>query len=135
MSIAMTRGKRKTVWLVIVLYATTVCAGEGLHLLPGCGHAMQLPGGWLSWGASVSDHHASKCLQHVVLGHAMGPSHSAHSADGCPICKLSFLPVYGGSTAAPVSAVSILCNVIWLSEPKVSRSVGSSFLSRAPPTV
>ena len=131
----MTRGKRKTAWLVIVLYATTVCAGEGLHLLPGCGHAVQLPGGWLSWDASVSDHHASKCLHDDVLGHAMGPSHSAHDADGCPICKLGSLPVYGGSTAAPVSTELILCNAIWLSEPKVSRSVGSSFLSRAPPTV
>jgi hypothetical protein len=131
----MTRGKRKTAWLVIVLYATTACAGEGLHLLPGCGHAVQLPGGRLSWDASMGDHRASKCLHDDVLGHAMGPSHSAHDADGCPICKLGLLPASGGSTAAPVSAVLILGNVIWLSEPKVSRSVGSSFLSRAPPTV
>jgi len=131
----MTRGKRKTVWLVIVLYAATVCAGQGLHLLHGCGHAVQLPDGWLSCDASASDRHASKCLHDDVLGPAMGPSHSAHDADGCPICKLGFLPVHGGSTAAPVSARLILCNAIWLSEPKVSRSVGSSFLSRAPPTV
>jgi len=131
----MTRGKRKTAWLVIVLYATTVCAAEGLHLLPGCGHAVQLPGGCLSWDASANDHHASKCLHDDVLGHAMAPSHSAHDADGCPICKLGLLPVYGGSTAAPVSAELILCNAIWLSESNVSRSVGSSFLSRAPPTV
>jgi hypothetical protein len=135
LSIAMTRGKRKTAWLVIALYVTTVCAGEGLHLLPGCGHAVQLPGEWLSWGASVSDHHASKCLPNDVLGHAMGPSHSAHEADGCPICTLGSLPVYGGSTAAHVSTELILCNAIWLSEPKVSHSVGSSFLSRAPPMV
>ena len=135
LSIAMTLGKRKTAWLVIVLYAATVCAGQGLHLLPGCGHAVQLPGGWLSCDASVSDHQASQCWHGDVLGHAMGPSHSAHDADGCPICKLCLLPVYGGSTAAPVSAELILCNAIWLSEPKVSHSVGSSFLSRAPPTV
>jgi len=136
LSIAMTRRKRKTAWFVIVLYTTSVCAGQGLHLLPGCGHAMHLPGGWLSWDASVSDRHASKkCLQHVVLGHAMGPSHLAHGADGCPICALGLLPVYGGSTAAPVFTELILCNAIWLSEPKLSRNVGSSFLSRAPPTV
>jgi hypothetical protein len=131
----MTRGKRKTAWLVIVLYATTVCAAEGFHLLPGCGHAVQLPGGWLSWDASANDRYASKCSHDDVLGHAMGPSHSAHDADGCPICKLGLMSVYGGSTAAPVSAELILCNAIWLSEPKVSRSVGSSFLSRAPPTI
>ena len=135
LSIAMIRRKRKTVWLVIVLYATTVCAGQGLHLLPGCGHAVHLLGGWLSWDASVSDHHASKYLHDDVLGHAMGSSHSAHDADGCPICALGLLPVYGGSTAAPVATELILCNAIWLSEPKISRSVGSSFLSRAPPTV
>ena len=128
----MTRGKRKTTWLAIVLYVTTVCAGEGLHLLPGCGHAVQLPGGWrLSWDALVGDQHAS----HDVLGHAMDPSHSAHDADGCPICKLGLLPVYGGSTAAPISTKLILSNAIRLSEPKISHSVGSSFLSRAPPTV
>src|SRR5271165_473059 len=100
----MTCGKRKTAWLVIVLYVTTVCAGEGLHLLPGCGHAVQLPGGRLLWDASVGDRYASKCSHDDVLGHAMGPVHSAHDADGCPICKLCLLPVYGGSTAAPASA-------------------------------
>ena len=131
----MTHGKRKTAWFVIVLYATTVCAGQGLHLLPGCSHAMHLPGGWLSWDASVSNHHAFKCLHDDVLGHAMGPSHSAHDADSCPICALGLLSVYGGSTAAPVSTELILCNAIRLSEPNISRSVGSSFLSRAPPTV
>jgi hypothetical protein len=131
----MTHGKQKTVWFVIVLYATTVCAGEGLHLLPGCGHAVHLPGGWLPWDASASGYHASKCFHGDVLCHAMGSSHSAHDADGCPICMLGSLPVYGGSTAAPVSTELILCQAIWLSEPKVSHSVGSSFLSRAPPTV
>jgi hypothetical protein len=131
----MTRGKRKTAWLVIVLYATTVCAGEGLHLLPGCGHAVHLPGGWLSGDASLSDHHASQCLHDDALGRAMGPSHWAHDGDGCLICKLCLLPVSGGSTAAPVSAELILCNAIWLSEPTVCHSVGSSFLSRAPPAV
>ena len=131
----MTRGKRKTAWLVVVLYATTVCPGEGLHWLPGCGHAVQLPGGWLSWDTSVSDHHASECLYDGALAPAMGPSHSAHDADGCPICKLGLLPVHGGSAAARVSAELILCNAIWLSEPNVSNSVGSSFLSRAPPAV
>jgi hypothetical protein len=135
LSIAMTRRKRKTAWFVIVLYTTSVCAGQGLHLLPGCGHAVHLPGGWLSWDASASDPHTFKCVHNDVPGHAMGPSHSAHDADGCPICALGLLPVYGGSTAAPVSTELILCNAIWLSEPKVSRSVGSSFLSRAPPTV
>ena len=128
-------GKRKTVWLVVVLYATTVCAAEGLHLLPGCGHAVQYPGGWLSCDASVGDHHAGKCLHDAVVGRAMGPLHSAHDADGCPICKLGLLPVYGGSSAALVSAELILSNAIRLSEPGISHNVGSSFLSRAPPAV
>ena len=131
----MARGKRKTAWLVIVLYVTTVCAGEGLHLLPGCGHAVQLPGARLLRNVSGGGRYASKCSHGDALGHAMGPVHSAHDADGCPICKLCLLPVDHGSTAAPVSAELILCNTIWLSEPKISRSVGSSFLSRAPPTV
>ena len=131
----MARGKRKTAWLVVVFYVTTVCAGEGLHLLPGCGHAVQLPSGWLSWDASAGDDHASKCLHDDGLVHAMGRSHSAQDADGCPICKLCLLPVHGGSTAAPVSAELFLRIAIWFSEPKVSRNVGSSFLSRAPPTV
>ena len=137
----MTRAKRKTAWLVIVLYVTTVCAGEGLHLLPGCGHAVQLTGARPLGDASAGDHHASQCFQasqcshHDVLGQAPGPAHSAHDADGCPICKLCLLSVYGGSTAAPVSAELILCNTVWLTEPTISRSVGSSFLSRAPPAV
>jgi hypothetical protein len=131
----MTHGKRKTAWLVIVLYAATVCAGESLHLLPGCGHALQLPGGRLSWDASLGDHHAMECSHRDGLNPATGPSHSPHDADNCPICKLGLLPVFGGSTAAPVSAELILCNAICLSQPTVARSVGSSFLIRAPPTV
>jgi hypothetical protein len=65
----------------------------------------------------------------------MGSLHSVHDADGCPICALGLLPVYGGSTVAAVSAKLILYHAIWLSELKVSHSVGSSFLSRAPPEV
>jgi hypothetical protein len=94
-----------------------------------------LAGGHLSWGALASDHHPSERSHDDRLGHAMGASHSTHDADGCPICKLGLLPVYGGSTAAPVSAELILRSAIWFSEPKVSRNFGSSFLSRAPPTV
>jgi hypothetical protein len=131
----MTCGKRKTVWFVVVFYATTVCAGEGLHLLPGCGHSLQLPGGHRSWDALIGGHPTSACSHGDRRGHVMGASHSTHDADGCPICKLCLLPVYGGSTAAPVSAELIFCGAIWFSEPKVSRNVGSSFLSRAPPTV
>jgi hypothetical protein len=133
--IAMTYGKRKTAWLVIVLYTATVCAGEGLHLLPGCGHAVHLPGGRLSWDASVGNHHVLECAHEDGLIHAAGSSHSAHDAHDCPICKLGLLPVFGGSTAAPVSAELILCNAICLSQAKVFRNVGSSFLSRAPPAV
>jgi hypothetical protein len=131
----MTRGKRKTAWFVIVLYVATVCAGQGLHLLPGCDHAVQLPGGRLLWNAPVGDPYASTCSHDDVLGHAMGPVHSAHDADGCAICKLGLLAAYSAATAAPVSAELTLCNAIWSSEPRISRSVGSSFLSRAPPTV
>jgi len=104
LSISMTRGKRKTVWLVIVLYATTVCAGQGLHLLHGCGHAVQLPGGWLSCDTSASDHDASKCSHRDVLGPAMGPSHSAHDADCCPICKLGLLPCMAVQLPSPFRA-------------------------------
>jgi hypothetical protein len=128
-------GKRKTAWFVVVFYATTVCAGAGLHLLPGCGHTLQLPGGRLSCDAWVGDHHASECSHGDRLGHATGTPHSSHDADGCPICKLGLLPVYGGSTAAPISAELTFCSAIWFSGPKVSHNVGSSFLSRAPPTV
>ena len=131
----MTRGKRKTTWLVIVFYAATFCAGEGLHLLPGCGHAVQLPGGRLSWDAPAGDHHAFECSHEDGLNDASSPSHSTHDADHCPICKLGLLPVFGGSTAAPVSAELVSCSTIWFSEPKLSRDVGSFFLSRAPPLV
>jgi hypothetical protein len=131
----MTRGKRKSVWLVIVLYATTVCTEAGLHLLPGCGHSVQFSGGRLSRDASVGDHHASECPRDDGLGRATSPAHSIHDADGCPICKLGLLPAHGGSTAAAVFAESIPGNAIRLPESKASGNVGSSFLSRAPPTV
>lgn len=63
------------------------------------------------------------------------PCSPLRDADGCPICKLCLLPVFGGSTAAPVVAESISCSSVWFSEARISRNVGSSFLSRAPPTV
>ena len=131
----MTRGKRTTAWLLILLYAATVCASEGLHLLPGCGHTMHLPGGWLAWDASLSDRDAAKCLHHDVFVHAADPAHSDHDADGCPICKLGLLPVHGGTSGNAVSVELILCHAIFFSQPNVSHRVGSSFLSRAPPTV
>ncbi len=128
-------GKRKTVWLVIVLYATTVCAGEGMHLLPGCGHAAHLRGGNLSLDTFLGDHHASEFSHDGRLVHATGTSHSNRDADGCPICKLCLLPVFGGSTAVHISVELISYREIWFSEPKIARNIGSSFLSRASPTV
>jgi hypothetical protein len=127
----MTRGKRKTAWFVIVLYAATFCAGDGLHLLPGCGHAMQLPGDRLSWDASAGDHHAFECSHEDGLKDATSPSHSTHDADNCPICKLGLLSVFGGSTAAPMSAELILFDAICLSQPKVFRNVGARRVSRS----
>jgi hypothetical protein len=132
--IEMTRGKRRTAWLAIVLYVTTVCAGQGLHLLPRCGRAVQSPSGRLSSAASAGNRHASECSHDDGCRHP-GPSHSGHDADHCPICQLCLLPVYGGSTANPVSTELLLYNAICLSQPRVSHNVGSSFLSRAPPTV
>jgi hypothetical protein len=122
----MTRGKRTTVWLVIVLYATVVCAREGLHLLPGCGHTAHLSGGHLSVEALASK---------GQIDHAIGVSHSTDDNDGCPICKFCVLPVYDCSPAVLITASFNSSSAIWFSEPKVSRSVGSSFLSRGPPTV
>jgi hypothetical protein len=125
-SIAMTRGKRKTAWLVIVLYLTVASAREGLHLLPGCGHAVHLSGGELSPGSSATE---------AQSGDSTGVSQSTADADGCPICKFCLLPVYGGSTAITISGSFIPSSAIWFSEPNVPRNVGSSFLSRGPPMV
>jgi hypothetical protein len=129
----MTRGKRKTVWLVIALYAMTVCTGTGLHLLPGCGHPQQTFGGRLSQNVSAGDHYSTECSCDNEPSGAAGSSGPNHDADNCPICKFCRHSSYGGSIAAPVPSEPILCNAIRFFEPKASGSVGSSFLSRAPP--
>ena len=96
---------------------------------------MHLRGGNLSLDTFLGDHHASEFSHDGRLVHATGTSHSNRDADGCPICKLCLLPVFGGSTAVHISVELISYREIWFSEPKIARNIGSSFLSRASPTV
>ena len=112
--IEMTRGKRRTAWLAIVLYATTVCTGQGLHLLPRCGHAVQLPSGRLSSVASAGHRHASECSHDDGRRHS-GPSRFGPRCRPLPDLPACLLPVYGGSTANPVSAELLLYNTICFS--------------------
>jgi hypothetical protein len=47
------RFRDRIAWSLAAIFLAISAAGESLHYLPGCGHAVELPGGYLFLGLSI----------------------------------------------------------------------------------
>ena len=76
-------------WLVIGLLALISSLGEALHLIPGCGHAVEFPGGYVLFGLdrpNPTDSTDDSAPRFRQPGDDLPPRYD--EAD-CPICRLS----------------------------------------------
>ena len=120
-------------WLVIGLLALISSLGEALHLIPGCGHAVEFPGGYVLFGldrptpTDFSDDSAPRVRQ------PSNDSPPCYDENDCPICRLSGQDKL---TTAGIGSCLALAFVHGLSPIAVEASrarVFRAFHARAPP--
>ena len=76
-------------WFLVGLLALVSGVGEGFHLIPGSGHVVELPGGYLFVGLVKPK--STFCLDNPSpsVGCPQGESPPCYDEDECPICRLS----------------------------------------------
>ena len=85
--------KNLTIWTAVVSFAAASLVGEGLHLLPGCGHDHGVSSGQCHHGVCTcqSQHRAVGCgvaEQHEeAVGGGFPAGHFTGDEDACPICR------------------------------------------------
>jgi len=125
--------RAQTTWFVAALFCLVSAVGEGIHLIPGCGHAVELPGGCLLIGLAKPPMAAFWDGRWPGVRQADGGSPPCYDEDECAICRLC------GQGKLPASGVDfrlvlpIPCGWLPISfQAPQSRSFGL-FHARAPP--
>jgi hypothetical protein len=86
------------------IFLAISAAGEGLHCLPGCGHAVELPGGYLFLGLSV-ERSPGVGQRPTGVGQPRGTAIPLRDAGTCAICEFF---AHSPSLTATVTAVPAL---------------------------
>jgi hypothetical protein len=120
-------------WFVIGLLALISSLGEALHLIPGCGHAVEFPGGYVLFGLdrpAPADYPDDSAPRFRQPGDNLPP---CYDEDDCPICRLSG---QGKQTTAGIDTCLVLPFAHGLPPIVVEASragVFRPFRARAPP--
>lgn len=128
-----TLARRFATYLMIALFAAAVAGGEAWHSVPGCGHWIELPGGYLAWGFSISN--GSLRAAEPVPATAPKSEPQAPLKADCSVCQLT-------GKASPLSPVATCLRVVPANDRTPHRSVqplGRSAIRsiriRGPPSV
>ncbi len=94
-------------WSLAAIFLAISAAGEGLHYLPGCGHAVELPGGYLFLGISIQ---ASPSVGHrpTGVGQPRGAPIPLRDAGTCAICEFFAHSPSPTAMAVAVPALELL---------------------------
>ena len=98
------RFRARIAWSLAAIFLAISAAGEGLHYLPGCGHAVELPGGYLFLGMSIQP---SPSVGHrpTGVGRPQGDPIPLRDAGTCAICEFF---AHSPSPTATVTAIPAL---------------------------
>jgi hypothetical protein len=130
----MHRPARVTIsWFLTATVALVSAVGEGWHLIPGCGHAVELPEGYILLG--LPQPKTTFSLGDRSSGIASSPCNSlpCYGEDECPICR-----TFGqdGSKIEPANfwmVVTVLGTVSAIAVPGSCPQPRQPFDARAPP--
>ncbi len=122
---------RHLVWFFAAVFAAITGVGEGLHMLPGMGHAIRLPdGSYLGLAREGAKEDPTDRVQPPT-----DPVLPLIDSDQCPICNhLSLI-------SPTAQAVSIVAAPVWVADlpvcdrPAPRPCVAEVFRARGPPPV
>jgi hypothetical protein len=127
------RTRAKIAWLLTGLFVAICAPGDALHFLPGCGHAVEVPGGLWYFGLPAPEVDLSDA--------AVGATVRAPRPNPAPICGSEQCAICGHFSLAQSSAVAvvllpapaILADLPPLDLPPAPAILTQAFQSRAPP--
>ena len=127
-----TRACRTLIWLLIAQLALISGLGEGLHLLPGCGHYAKSPAGCLWLGGPRSSTTGS---DGPVRACRSQPPHAPPSLllNECPICSLLAETQRPSQGIAFLAAPETVAITPLAQAPLSSLDASRAFRARAPP--
>ena len=119
-------------WLLIVILTIVASVNEGLHFIPGFGHAIQEGDRYLLLGISVpnEDLPVSPEREIVRKDHADIPIYDEAE---CPICSAAQGRSLFGEVASFESVASLVCDVPVFVPVSTFSTLGHSIQPRAPP--
>jgi len=120
-------------WLAACLFAAMSLVGEGLHWLPGCGHAVPLPGGYVFVGIDKAQ--AGPFADGNTPGITRQPCDwpLVLDEDECPICRLLATGQSPGQTVAFLLHSPIGEHLLAIFAGDVHLQTARAFQARAPP--
>jgi len=123
-----------TAWLLIAVFGIVAGVGEGLHFLPGCGHAIELPGGLIYFGISLPRGAPLPDGRTPAVKEPDGESPLVLDEDECAICSLC---AQGQSTVKAMDclpALSLGQDLPGIAQRTFVARVAGAFNARAPPS-
>jgi hypothetical protein len=120
-------------WFLAALFAAVSGAGEGLHFLPGCGHATAVPGGLLYFGVAKRQWTASVDWGGALVGRQAGQGPLIRAEDECAICThVARGQALGQAVHSPMT-LPLLEYLPAVVIPAFSGGLGGRYRARAPP--
>lgn len=126
--------RAKITWLLAAMFLAATGVGEGWHLLPGNGHLVELPGGYLLLGVRLPQAIPDTSGGGPAFDSGQRWSVPIEDDATCPICRLT------GQGQSPAKAVHLVLAIpLKQGLPATSDSVPSAhvarpFDARAPPS-
>jgi hypothetical protein len=132
--LAMRLPARATItWLLAGLFALVSGIDEGWHFIPGCGHAVELPGRYIFVGLSSLKTAFPLDARSPGVRRSQGDSIPCYDEDECPICRLCGQGKSAAETARFCLVVAVL-HAVPATPPQISQAQARQpFDARAPP--
>lgn len=123
---------RSIAWLLIAILAIVAGVNEGLHLVPGLGHAVEVGSGYLLQGIDLRERRQAT-ESGKGIGHPDGPDIPIYDEDQCAICSAVGQSAASGHGAELYLVVPLGDDLPAFSDGRVSTPTGHCFRPRAPP--
>jgi len=120
-------------WLLAGLLALVAGVGEGWHLIPGCGHAVEMPGGYVLVGVATPRSICCPDAGSPGVRRPQGDSVPCYDEDECPTCRLCSQGKLRAEVAGFCPALAVL-HAVPATPPETSQArTRQPFDARAPP--
>jgi len=122
-----------TTWVLAALFAAAAGVGEGWHFVPGNGHLVELPGGYLFVGITPPQGIPGGSGCGLALDNGQRESFPCENEGDCPVCRLSGQGQWRAETLSFVGATPLVQGLPPAAFSAFCEPILPPFQARAPP--